>query len=81
MGLANRLCEPGETLEQALDLAAFPQLCMRADRRSSYEQWGLEMDQALLNEARHGLGVIRSGQALAGARRFAVGAGRHGEFS
>lgn len=84
MGLANRLCEPGEALAQALslaeELAAFPQLCLRSDRRSSYDQWGLEQDAALLNETRLGLKVIQSGETLEGAKRFADGAGRHGAF-
>src|SRR5512139_2847234 len=43
MGLANRLVEPGHALDGALELArqiaAFPQICMRNDRRSAYEQW------------------------------------------
>jgi enoyl-CoA hydratase len=82
MGLANRLCEPGESLTVALDLArqlaAFPQGCLRSDRRSSYEQWGMAMPDALANEASLGLEVIRSGETRAGAARFAAGAGRHG---
>src|SRR6202008_3722893 len=45
IGLANRLVEPGRALETAIELArqvaAFPQNCLRSDRRSSYEQWGL----------------------------------------
>ena len=73
-GLANRLCEPGEALASALDLAAsiaaFPQLCLRTDRRSSYEQWGLPVTEALANEVRLGLEPIRSGETLAGAQRI-----------
>ena len=84
MGLANRLVEPGHALDAAIELAnqlaAFPQRCMRADRRSAYEQWGLDLDQALRNETRIGLEVIRSGETAEGARRFAEGAGRHGVF-
>src|SRR3954469_10398850 len=42
MGVANRLCEPGSALPAAIELAkqiaSFPQICMRSDRRSSYEQ-------------------------------------------
>ena len=34
---------------------------MRADRRSAIEQWSLDIDQALRNETRIGLEVIRSG--------------------
>jgi enoyl-CoA hydratase len=84
MGLANRLVEPGETLAAAVELAnqlaEFPQRCMRADRRSAYEQWGLDLEQALRNETRIGLEVIRSGETAEGAQRFAKGAGRHGKF-
>jgi len=32
------------------------------------------------NELRHGLDSLRSPEALDGARRFASGSGRHGEF-
>jgi enoyl-CoA hydratase len=82
-GLANRVCEPGGALlaaqELAAELAALPQTCLRTDRRSSYEQWGLELPDALANEVRHGLVPIRAGETQAGAARFAAGAGRHGE--
>lgn len=84
MGLANRLCEPGESLAVAIELArqlaSFPQGCLRSDRRSSYEQWGMSMDDALANEAALGLAVIRSGETQVGAARFASGEGRHGSF-
>jgi enoyl-CoA hydratase len=84
MGLANRLVEPGQALPEALalarQLAAFPQRCLRGDRLSSYEQWPLSLEEALRHETRIGLDVIRSGETLTGARRFAGGAGRHGEF-
>ena len=82
MGLANRLTEPGDALRAAVDLAAglsaLPQLCLREDRASSYEQWGLGLDDAIAVELEHGLRVLRSGESAAGARRFAAGAGRHG---
>lgn len=84
MGLANRLAEQGRSLEVALalakDLARFPQRCLRGDRRSAIEQWGLELPAALRHETRIGLEVIRSGETLEGAVRFARGAGRHGAF-
>jgi enoyl-CoA hydratase len=84
MGLANRLVEPGTALEHALELAkriaGFPQLCMRNDRRSAYEQWSMSLPDALLHETRLGVEVIRSGETLAGASRFAAGEGRHGKF-
>lgn len=81
-GLTNRVCEPGAALATALDLAAgltaFPQACLRADRASSYEQWGLPLGDALANEVRHGLVPVRSGETVDGASRFAGGEGRHG---
>jgi enoyl-CoA hydratase len=84
IGLANRLVEHGEALGAALQLArelcAFPQLCMRSDRMSSYEQWGMPVRDAIANETRLGLDTIRSGETLAGAQRFASGKGRHGNF-
>jgi enoyl-CoA hydratase len=82
MGLANRLCDPGRALDEAValahHLAGFPQLCLRTDRRSSYDQWGLDLTGALANEAVLGLEPIRSGETLAGAARFAAGEGRGG---
>ncbi|MDQ1384694.1 MAG: enoyl-CoA hydratase [Actinomycetota bacterium] len=83
MGLANRLTEPGAARASAIDLAtelsAVPQKCLREDRASSYEQWGLGLDDAIAVELEHGLRVLRSGESLQGASRFASGAGRHGE--
>ena len=85
MGLANRLVPPGEALPVAIalanDLAQVPQQCLRSDRLSSYEQWSLSLEEALRNETRHGLEVLKSGEALTGAHRFVDGHGRHGSMS
>lgn len=85
MGLANRVVAPGQALAAAVELghqlAAFPQRCLRSDRRSSYDQWSLDLDDALARETQLGLDVIRSGETQAGATRFAEGAGRHGTFT
>lgn len=84
MGLANRLVEPGTALAEAMALAeqiaAFPQTCLRQDRLSSYEQWGMEMPDALRNEYRRGRVVLESSEVAEGAARFAAGEGRHGRF-
>ncbi|MCC7089925.1 MAG: crotonase/enoyl-CoA hydratase family protein [Dehalococcoidia bacterium] len=84
MGLANRLVPPGTALEAAIklaeQLAAFPQTCLRQDRLSSYEQWGMAIGDALKNEYRRGLTVLESNEAREGAARFASGEGRHGKF-
>ena len=81
MGLVNRLCEPGEAWETAralaLSLAAYPQTCLRHDRLSLLEQWGHDEDDAMAGELAHGLRALES-EAVAGAARFAAGAGRHG---
>ncbi len=85
MGLANRIVPSGEALaaakELARELAAFPQRCLRADRRSAYEQWSMDLPAALQNEAAGGREVMRSGETREGAARFAAGAGRHGSFA
>jgi enoyl-CoA hydratase len=81
-GLVNRLVEPGHALEAATALArqiaGFPQTGLRNDRLSLLEQWGLPLEQALENELRWGRRTMDSGEALAGAQRFASGEGRRG---
>ena len=85
IGLVNRLTEKGKALETAQELArtiaGFPQAGLRGDRMSAYEQWSLGWEQARDNELRHGLETLKSGEAVAGAARFASGAGRHGSFT
>ncbi len=82
MGLANRLVAHGAALDAAIalatEIAALPQRCLRTDRRSSFDQWGLTFDEALAHETELGLTTIRSGETQAGAARFAAGEGRHG---
>ena len=82
MGLANRLVEPGTARAAAValahELAALPQVCLRHDRMSSYEQWALSIDEAMRNEYVHAIETLASGEARAGATRFSAGAGRHG---
>ena len=73
MGLANRVVPAGEARAAAealaRELAALPQVCMREDRLSAYEQFGLSLDEALANELRHGLVSLQAG-AADGAQRF-----------
>jgi enoyl-CoA hydratase len=84
IGLANRVVERGRAREEAERLAAeiarFPQLCLRSDRLSAYEQWDLPLDRALLGEYEHGLRTLQSGESREGAKRFAGGRGRGGRF-
>jgi len=61
----------------ALQIAAFPQACLRADRASTYAQWDRPMAEALREEGAAGYPAVDA-EGLAGAARFASGAGRHG---
>jgi enoyl-CoA hydratase len=83
IGLANRKTFAGQALEDALQLAsvisAFPQMCMRADRLSAYQQWDSEMGEALRSEAAGGEAPLAA-EGLRGAGRFSEGAGRSGRF-
>lgn len=83
MGLVNRVVPTGQAREAAEELArqvaAFPQGCLNADRASAYAQADLALEQALRHEFEGGAQVLES-EALAGATRFAQGAGRHGQF-
>jgi enoyl-CoA hydratase len=81
MGLANRVVDTGCALAEAqalaAQIAAFPQRCMRADRASAFAQWDLPLPEALRNEGAGGYAVVFE-EGVAGAARFAAGAGRHG---
>jgi enoyl-CoA hydratase len=84
IGLANRVAPKGTARQAAealaLEIAAFPQVCMRGDRLSAYEQFDLSFDEALVNEFNRGLVALKE-ETTAGASRFAGGAGRHGSFN
>ena len=80
MGLVNRVVPPGEARAAAValgqQLAALPQAALLADRASAYAQHDLELPAALAQELQLGSRALAEG--LAGAARFAAGAGRHG---
>ncbi len=83
-GLANRVVPAGRAREEAEALArtiaAFPPRCVRSDRRSAWEGGGLPLPAAMANEFALGKATTDSGESEEGARRFAAGAGRHGQF-
>ncbi len=85
IGLANRVVPKGgsraaaETL--AAELALLPQACLRGDRLSVYEQFGLDLGHAMANETRRGMETLATGESLKGASRFASGKGRGGSFA
>lgn len=80
IGLANRVVPNGQARQRAEELAAelalLPQGCMRSDRLSACNQWGHSEQDAMAVE----FGSLSrvSTESLAGAQRFAAGAGRHG---
>jgi enoyl-CoA hydratase len=80
MGLVNRVVPHGEALAAARvlahELAELPQQAMRADRMSAYRQHDLALPDAFAQELELGSAALAEG--LAGAARFAAGAGRHG---
>jgi enoyl-CoA hydratase len=84
IGLANRLVEKGQAWQEAIqlakDIARFPQNCMRNDRLSAYEQFGMDLDSAFRNEFYKGYQTLMSKETLKGAKRFAEGKGRKGDF-
>lgn len=77
MGLANRLVSPGEALSAGIalahDIASRPQAALRSDRRSSYEQWSLDLEDALLNEYNHGMATLQTGELMTGLDRYEGG--------
>ena len=81
MGLANRVVPPGRRAPRPRrsprELAALPQLCMRNDRLSAYEQFGMTLPEAMDNEFAHGWTSLA--HAAEGVEKFAGGAGRHGQ--
>jgi enoyl-CoA hydratase len=83
MGLVNRVVEPGTALDAAVELAesiaAFPQLCLRSDRRSAIDQWNLG-DGAMGHEFELGTETLSSREVADGLARFAGGAGRGGRM-
>ncbi len=63
----------------AQQIAQFPQLCLRADRRSVRNQHGLSLRDAMVQEWYGGREAFLE-EGIAGANRFASGLGRHGDF-
>ncbi|EBA18679.1 enoyl-CoA hydratase [Roseobacter sp. SK209-2-6] len=82
IGFADRLCPSGEALEMAQaiahELTRFPQGCLRADHLSA-RMPSMELSAALRREWRSAKTFIAEGRA--GAKRFADGLGRSGDFS
>jgi enoyl-CoA hydratase len=83
-GLANRIVPKGMSRraaeELALEISHFPEICMKGDRASVYEQWDHEFHRAMIHEFKYGAQTLQTGESRAGAARFAGGKGRGGRF-
>jgi len=84
IGLVDRVVPKGQarTAAEALarQIARFPATCMCSDRAAVYDGLGLPIDQALGVEFEHGRRALADPALVAGATRFAQGAGRGGTF-
>jgi enoyl-CoA hydratase len=84
IGLCEKVVPPGEARvaaeAMAHEIARFPQAAVAADRRNVYETYGFTVREALKREWANGLDAHRK-EGAAGAARFAVGRGRHGDFA
>jgi len=83
IGLCEYVVPNGEVRAKAealaQDIARFPPVCVRADRRSAIRSHGLPIRDALIQEWYNGReALIKDG--VAGAARFKTGLGRHGDF-
>ncbi|MGI9605712.1 MAG: crotonase/enoyl-CoA hydratase family protein [Acidimicrobiales bacterium] len=83
IGLCEYVVAEGHARERAealaKEIARFPQECMRTDMASARAQYGLSVRDALEQEFANGKAMVRT-EGIAGARRFAEGAGRGGDF-
>lgn len=84
-GLANHIVDNGKSRIEAEKLAKiiaeFPQTCMRNDRISAYQQFGMSVKDAMTNEFEWGLRTLASGEYLVGSKEFTEGKGKHGTFN
>lgn len=84
IGLCEYITPSGGAREKAEvlahEIARFPQVCVRSDRRSAIKSHGLTVRDALIQEWYNGReALIKDGAA--GAGRFSDGLGRHGDFA
>lgn len=74
MGLVSRVVPQGTAREAAEALAhqiaVFPQLCLRADRKSAYQAFDSDEEAAILGEFNRGAQVVGV-ESVEGAKRFA----------
>jgi enoyl-CoA hydratase len=83
IGLCEYVVPDGEVRAKAealaADIARFPPVCVRVDRRSTLRSHGLSTRDALIQEWYNGREALKKDGAT-GAARFKDGLGRHGDF-
>jgi enoyl-CoA hydratase len=83
IGLCEYVVPEGQARDRAEalahDIARFPQQCLRADRRSARDSHDRPLRDALFGEWEGGRRIVAA-EGISGARRFAGGAGRGGDF-
>ncbi len=84
-GLANKIVDIDQSRLEAEKLAktiaSFPQICLNNDRLSTYNQFGLNIKEAMVKEFEYGLKTLESGEYLKGSEAFTKGKGKHGSFN
>ncbi|MFX1325550.1 MAG: crotonase/enoyl-CoA hydratase family protein [Promethearchaeota archaeon] len=84
-GLANRITENGQSRKEAeylaREISKFPQTCMKNDRLSTFNQFGLEIMKAMSQEFEYGLKTLETGEHVLGSKSFVQGRGKHGTFN
>ena len=84
MGLANRVVAKGEARSAAealaREIARMPQLCLKNDRTSVYEQFGLSMHAALANEFRLGMETLVERRSPRRCGALCIGQRPRGKF-
>jgi enoyl-CoA hydratase len=85
IGLASRIVRRGAAREEAerlaLQIAAFPQVCVRSDRASVHDGISLGFDDAMANEFARGMTTLADPGVVEGISRFRGGAGRGGALA
>lgn len=84
-GLINQIVDIGQSRPKAeklaKEIANFPQICLKNDRLSAYNQFGLNIEEAMIKEFEYGLKSLESGEYLEGNKAFSKGKGKHGSFN
>ena len=84
-GLVNEIVDIGQSRPKAeklaKEIANFPQICLKNDRLSVYNQFGLNIEEAMIKEFEYGLKTLESGEYLKGSKFFSEGKGKYGSFN